>query len=149
MVNERGNIGQTDKVNPLIRFKCDKAVQLLRYGTFDIPDVQTWAEKAGVSRRWLCRSMKVVYGKPPKIILREMRYEKVVLSIREHGLNAGCYATAVDVGFSNDAALSRFLSSFYDTTFTKLKEDIVLGRIRVSFVWLRNMPKWETEGSDW
>src|SRR5690625_7997317 len=117
MVNERGNIGQTDKVNPLIRFKCDKAVQLLRYGTFDIPDVQTWAEKAGVSRRWLCRSMKVVYGKPPKIILREMRYEKVVLSIREHGLNAGCYATAVDMGFRNDAAVSRLLWSVYEMLF--------------------------------
>src|SRR5690625_7037923 len=148
MVNERGNIGQTDKVNPLIRFKCDKAVQLLRYGTFDIPDVQTWAEKAGVSRRWLCRSMKVVYGKPPKIILREMRYEKVVLSIREHGLNAGCYATAVAVGFSNDAALSRSLSSFYDTSFTIVKADSILGRIRVYFVWLRYMQKCETEDSD-
>lgn len=74
-----------------------------------------------MSRRWLCKSMKTVYGKTPKIILREMKYEKVVTLIREDGINANCYSVAIDAGFGKAKSVSRFLSSFFNTNFTELK----------------------------
>jgi AraC-like DNA-binding protein len=91
----------------------------------DIPDVQTWASEAGVSRRWLCKSMKAVYGSPPKVILREMKYEKVVWLICDEGLEAGCFKVAVDAGFYSVSGLSKFLSTYHDTNFTCLKTDLL------------------------
>lgn len=116
---------QVNKVSPLLAYKCEHSVRLLEERIADIPDVQTWASESGVSRRWLSKSMKLVYGKSPKIILREMKYEKVVWLISEEGVDASCYSVAVDTGFGNEIALSKFLKAFYETNFTKLKVEIV------------------------
>jgi len=116
--------GKPDKqVKPLIEYRCKQAIRMLRKRVAKIQNVKTWAEEVGVSRRWLCKSMKEVYGKPPKIILREVKYEKMVLLILEEGLDATCYSVAVDSGFGSAKNGSRFLSSHYDTTFTELKMD--------------------------
>lgn len=100
---EKGSVKKFDiranKVNPLTAYKCEQAMQLLEKRIANIPDVQSWAEEAGVSRRWLCKSMKRVYEKPPKIILRQLKYEKVVWLIHKEGVNASCYSVAVDAGF--------------------------------------------------
>ncbi len=69
-----------------------------------------------------------MYGKPPKITLREKKFEKVIWLIREQGVEAGCYSVAVDAGFKDAASLSKFLSSFYETNFTNLKADITNGK---------------------
>lgn len=116
---------RTNNVPPLLAYKCEQAVRLLEEQVTVTPNVESWAEKAGVSRRWLCKTMKLVYGKPPKIIIREMRYEKVVWLICDEGLEAGCYSVAVDAGFNSVSGLSKFLSKYHDTNFTNLKADLL------------------------
>jgi AraC-like DNA-binding protein len=127
---------QTNKVNPITAFTCEQAIRLLEEQIADIPDVQTWAADSGVSRRWLCKSMKAVYGKPPKIILREVKYEKMVMLILEEGADATCYSVSVDAGFGSAKNGSRFLSSHYETTFTELKMDLLEGDSENHFQWL-------------
>lgn len=133
--------GTTSKVNPLTVYKCEQAVKLLKKRIADIPDVQTWASEAGVSRRWLCRSMKVVYGKPPKIILREIKYEKVVWLIRKEGLESSCYCVAVEAGFSRAKNVSMFLSAYYGTNFTELKMRVLKEETKIDLLWLNGATK--------
>lgn len=122
-------------LNSLTSIRAKKAIHLLKNQICKIPDVKTWARETGVSRRWLCKSMKAVYGKPPKIILREVKYEKIVLLIREEGVDATCYSVAVDTGFGKAKNGSRFLSSHYDTTFTELKMDLLKENVQIDFQW--------------
>lgn len=116
--------------------RARKAVNLLIENIYDIRNVNEWAYEAGVSRRWLCKSLKAVYGKPPKIILREIKYEKVVRLIHKDGIEASCYSVAIDAGFSEPKNVSRFLASFYDTTFTELKINLLEGNHDDNFMWL-------------
>jgi transcriptional regulator GlxA family with amidase domain len=120
----------------LLQHKVKKVIEILVRNVDSIPDVQCWAKEAGVSRRWLCKSMKEVHGKPPKIILREVKFEKVVKLISGEGLNASCYSVAVDAGFKKSKNVSAFLSSYYDTNFTSLKMDLLNDEIQINFLWL-------------
>jgi hypothetical protein len=80
--------------------------------------------------------MKAVYSKPPKIILREIKYEKVVRLIHKGGIDTNCYSVAIDAGFGEPKNLSRFLSTFYERTFTKLKIDLLKQEHQSNFLWL-------------
>jgi AraC-like DNA-binding protein len=116
--------------------RARQAVDLLIENIEDIRSVKEWAEKSGISRRWLCKSMKEMYDKPPKIILREIKYEKVVRLIHKDGIDTNCYSVAIDAGFGEPKNVSRFLSSFYDTTFTKLKMELLEEDHQSNFLWL-------------
>lgn len=135
MYDENKSIKATGKGKPLTKYRCEQAIQVLKKRVSDIPNVRSWATKAGVSRRWLCKSMKAVVGKPPKIILREVKYEKMVLLILEEGADASCYSVSVDSGFGNSKNGSRFLSSHYNTTFTELKIDLLKEDVQIDFLW--------------
>lgn len=113
-------------------------IEILVRNVDSIPNVQCWAKEAGVSRRWLCESVKAVHGKPPKIVLREVKFEKVVKLISGEGLNASCYSVAVDAGFKRSKNVSEFLSSYYDTNFTALKMDLLNNGIQIDFLWLNS-----------
>lgn len=141
MHEERGSVKQINRVKPLTAFKCEQAIRVLDERIAAIPDVKRWAEEAGVSREWLCKSLKTVYDKPPKVIIREVKYEKVVRLIQEVGIEAGCYSVAVDAGFRNATALSKFLSSFYGTNFTNLKAEIMNGTSMNSYTRLNGIHK--------
>src|SRR6056297_3480127 len=134
--NKPANIAQQAK--SLTEYRCQQAVRVLREQIVEIPNVRSWAADAGVSRRWLCKSMKAVYGKPPKIILREVKYEKMVMLILDEGANATCYSVSVDAGFGSAKNGSRFLSSHFGTTFTKLKMDLLEGDSEIDFQWLND-----------
>jgi AraC-like DNA-binding protein len=136
MPNENKFNKSANRVHALSEYRCRQAVQVLREQIVEIPHVKTWAEEAGVSRRWLCKSMKAVYGKPPKIILREVKYEKIVMLILEEGADATCYSVSVDAGFGSAKNGSRFLSSHYETTFTELKMDLLKEDHEIDFQWL-------------
>ena len=142
MHEERESVKQTNKQpQTLLEYKAEQVVRLLVERIAEIPDVKGWAEEAGVSRRWLCKTMKAVYGKSPKIILREVRYEKVVRLIRKDGIDATCYSVAVDAGFGESKKVSMFLSSFYDTNFTKLKMELLQKDAQINFLWLNGTIK--------
>lgn len=130
-----------EKQNLLAEYRVKKALQVLKKDIKSIPTVKAWADEACVSREWLYKSMKDVYTKSPKRILREIRYEKVVQSIQNLGLESSSYSVAVDAGFRDEKALSKFLSSFYRTNFTLLKTDILKGKVRVDFIWLSGIHK--------
>lgn len=140
-MNKEKVVIRTKKVNPLLVYKCEQCVRLLEERIADIPDVQTWASEVRVSRRWLCKSMKVLYGKPPKIILREMKYEKVVWLICDVGLEASCYSVAIDTRFVRAKGLTMFLSAHYDTNFTELKMMLLKEEAKYDFLWLNCVTK--------
>lgn len=73
--------------------------------------------------------------------LREMKYEKVVKLVRNDGIEASCYCVAVDAGFEKAKNVSRFLSTFYNTTFTKLKTELLKEDTRIDFLWLNSSRK--------
>lgn len=125
----------------ILQYKVRNAIKILRENVGQIASVQSWADEAGVSRRWLCKSMKKVYGKSPKIIIREVKYEKVVMLIRKDGIEASCYCVAVDAGFAKAKNVSRFLSTFYNTTFTELKMDLLKEEVQIDFLWLNGATK--------
>lgn len=135
MYDENRAVNSAQRAKSLIEYRCRQAIRVLRERIDEIPNVRSWAKEAGVSRRWLCKSMKAVYGKPPKIILREVKYEKMVLLILEEGADASCYSVSVDSGFGNSKNGSRFLSSHYDTTFTELKIDLLKEDVQIDFLW--------------
>jgi AraC-like DNA-binding protein len=80
-MHEKSTNKQTSEVKPIMAYKCEQAVRLLEEQVADIPDVQTWAADAGVSRRWLCKSMKKVVGKLPKIFHKKMIFKSLDLQI--------------------------------------------------------------------
>lgn len=137
---DRSN-GKAAVKNLVTERKCNQALQTLKSQIAEIPTVQTWAKEAGVSRRWLCKSMKVVYGKPPKEILKKVKFEKVVWLICDEGLEAGCYSVAIDAGFKSSSGLSKFLAAHYDINFTDLKMEIITEEEHLNFMWLGKMPK--------
>lgn len=145
MYEEKESVKKTNypanKVSFLTVYRCEQAIQLLEKQIANIPDVQSWAKEAGVSREWLYKSVKESFGKSPKIILREIRYIKVITLIMEQGLEAGCYSVGVDAGFRDSAALSKFLSSFYKINFTNLKVKILNGNVRIASIWLNGIHK--------
>lgn len=110
--------------NPLVKYKVRKAVELLKDEIQSIPDVQTWAEEAGVSKRWLCKAMKKEHGTSPKVLLRKRRYIVLVKCLTQDPELTG-YCIAREVGLSDEKALYKFLSSHYDTTLTQLREEII------------------------
>jgi methylphosphotriester-DNA--protein-cysteine methyltransferase len=116
---------QNSNLNSLTKYKIKKTMQLLASDIESIRDVQGWANAAGVSREWLYKSLKIIYGKAPKVILREARFENVVQLLRKHGTAASCYSVAVDAGFRSEDALSKWLTTFYGMNFTELKTKIL------------------------
>jgi AraC-like DNA-binding protein len=68
--------------------KCEQSVQLLKERIANIPNVNSWAKEAGVSREWLYKSVKRVYNVAPKLILREVRYRQIIKLIHEGGWEA-------------------------------------------------------------
>jgi len=105
--------------------RCEQAVGLLKEKIADIPNVQSWARETGVSREWLYKNMKKIYGKSPKVIVRNVRYKKVIQLIKRDGLEAASYAVAVEAGLRDASALSKFLKLHFDKNFTRLKEEIL------------------------
>lgn len=106
--------------NTLLVYKVKKAVSLLRKEIETISSVQKWAEEAGVSRRWLCKAMKKVYGHPPKVIIRKIRYEMILDCMDEDPEISG-YCLAKEVGMSDEKALYKFLSVHFDSSLTQLR----------------------------
>lgn len=118
---------QSDKQNIryLMEIKAGQVKAMLMENIADIPDTNKWAEMAGISRKGLNILMKKVYTKTPKLILRELKYEQIIQLIEKQGLNAGSFAVAIDAGFRNHEALSKFLIRHYGTNFTRLKVEVL------------------------
>lgn len=77
------------------------------------------------------------FNKSPKLVLREVRYEKIVFLIQKQGWDATSQFVAIETGIGvTSDSLYKFLSRYYNTTFTQLRQQILNEERRVKFVWL-------------
>lgn len=127
-MNEEQNRQPGRQRKTLLDYKTERAVQILKDRIVDIPDVQSWAREAGVSRRWLCKAMKQVHSCSPKVILRKVRYKAITDCLLEEPDVSG-YCVALAVGLRDEKALYKFLSSHFDTSLRPLRKDILNGMV--------------------
>jgi methylphosphotriester-DNA--protein-cysteine methyltransferase len=118
--------------------KEDPLVELLEQNLEYIPNVGAWADEACISYSWMKRQLKQRYRLTPKQIMRQARYEKILLLIEEYGWDAGsqCIAIESGVGKTSDS-LYKFLNRHYGTTFSKLREEVLTGERPVRILWLK------------
>lgn len=100
--------------------KAGQAIRVLEEQIEHIRNVQAWATAIGTSRSWLVTTMREVYGRNPKWIIREVRFKKVVNLIKQDPGITG-YAAGIDSGLQNDIALSKFLKLHFNIRFSELK----------------------------
>ena len=101
-----------------------RIVSILEKDLSHIPDVQTWAERARISRSILNRVIKRHYGISPKRMLRRYRYRLIAEMIKKDP-QITSYAAARNAGLRDEKALYKFLDSYYETTFTQMKKDVL------------------------
>tara|TARA_R100001143_G_scaffold63475_1_gene70812 strand:+ start:389 stop:748 length:360 start_codon:yes stop_codon:yes gene_type:complete len=99
------------------------AQKILRDDIEEIPDVNTWAKKLGISTRWLSKIMKEEYGASPKKLLRMRRYESIRDCI-DRDLEMTGFCIAIESGLKDEHALYKFLSTHYNTGLKKLRREI-------------------------
>jgi len=117
--------------------KAEESVQILVSEIAGIRSVQQWAKSCYVSRSGLKKRINEAYGRYPKSILREIRFETICLLIFEKGQMAASKDVAIKSGLGPSSdALYKFLSRNFDTTFTDLKSEILIGNRSISFEWL-------------
>ncbi|MGF1670145.1 MAG: hypothetical protein ACFCU6_06835 [Balneolaceae bacterium] len=92
-----------------------------------IHSVDKWAELAGVSRSWLNEVMNRNYGKSPKFLIRDKRYEKIISVLRNNPDATGFFVASA-AGLRDEKALYKFLSKYHKTNFTRLRLEILNGK---------------------
>lgn len=107
--------------------KDERAFATLKKDLSAIPTVKKWASEAGVSRGWLYSAMVEFYGETPKLILRNLRFSKIIISIEKDRF-ATSFSIARQVGLRDDKALYKFLMSNFNMTFTDLRAKIITGK---------------------
>ncbi|NBC03968.1 MAG: hypothetical protein GVY20_09725 [Bacteroidetes bacterium] len=117
--------------------KAGKVVRILIREIDSIRYVKQWAKEANVAQSWLKKEMKTTYDKPPKIILREVRFEIIVFLIIKNGAEVTSLIVALESGVGETSdALYKFLKRHYNTTFSDLKEFLLTEEPDICFSWL-------------
>jgi len=147
-MHEGRNIQQANKKNYRTNFilveKAGESVQILVKEIAEIRSVKQWAESCYVSRSCLKKRMNKVFGRYPKSILREVRFEFICLLISEKGAMAASINIAIESGLGNSSdALYKFLTRNFDTTFSELKHNILTGNLPIPLEWLNNFDQQE------
>ncbi|WP_158278648.1 helix-turn-helix domain-containing protein [Rhodohalobacter mucosus] len=106
------------------RLRARRMTTLLEQELEKIPDVQTWAARARVSRGSLNRIIKRHFGVAPKRMLRRHRYRMIAEMIKKDP-QITSYAAALNAGLRDDKALYKFLDKYYGTTFTQMRKDVL------------------------
>jgi methylphosphotriester-DNA--protein-cysteine methyltransferase len=117
--------------------KAAESVQILVREIDKIRSVKQWAEYCFVSRSCLKSRIRKRFGKYPKKVLQEIRYEIICHLISKQGITAQSARIAYDSGLgASSDALYKFLSRHFDTTFSQLKHEILVEEKDISFLWL-------------
>ncbi len=115
----------------------EKAVDTLIEEIANIRSVEDWSNHINLSYEWLKKWTKKYFGKSPGVIVREVRYDTIILLIMENGWESKSIYIAYKSGLgSNSDSLYKFLKSHYNTTFTRLKKEVLSKEFEVDFVWL-------------
>lgn len=102
-----------------------------------IRSVREWASKVSTSEKSLYRLILNMYDKTPGEILREVRYEKIVMLMNQD-TEAGAYCIALESGFNNEDALRMFLRRCHDTNIRTLRREVMNGKLQMEWEWLNN-----------
>lgn len=124
------------RFKPFNEYKAENTLSVLTNNIESIPDVQSWAEKAQVSKNWLSKTMKDAYGMLPKDILREARYEKIIQLICNN-IEATAYCIAKDSGLPSENSLRMFLLRYKQTNFRELRRQILTDELSLEWKWLQ------------
>lgn len=115
----------------------EKAVETLIEEIANIRSVEDWSNHINLSYEWLKKWTKKYFGKSPGVIVREVRYDTIILLIMENGWDSKSIYIAYKSGLgSNSDSLYKFLKTHYSTTFTSLKKKVLSKEFEVNFVWL-------------
>ncbi len=107
----------------MTELRAQRALIVLGDCIDEIPNVKVWAEKAGISTRWLYKLMIEECGCSPKKVLRRVRY-KTIRACIENDPDMTGYGVAVESGLKDEQSLYKFLSTHYDTGLKDLRYEI-------------------------
>jgi len=110
--------------NDLRILKARSVYSELELNIHRIDSVKTWAQLTGVSRSWLYKAMNDSYGKNPKLLVREKRFEKMI-NILKNDPEATGYFVAAEAGLQDEQALYKFLSRYYKTSLTRMRVEVI------------------------
>lgn len=103
-----------------IEIEANRLCKILEDELAEIRYVKHWAAKAGCSKRNLQRVIKTCYGITAKAKLKEIRFNAIKQTLREHpGITS--YGLAATVGLKNEQGVYNFLSRNFDTSFSNIK----------------------------
>ena len=68
--------------------------------------------------------IKQHFGIAPKRMLRRYRYRLIAETIKKDP-QITSYGTALSAGLRDEKALYKFLDSYYETTFTQMRKDVL------------------------
>lgn len=117
-------------------WKSEQVLAKARCEIKHIQNVNDWAQLSGVSRSWLYTTMKSLYDKTPKQIIKEIRKEKV-LQLLEKDIEETAMCLALDSGLQSEDSLRMFLRRNWDTNITKLRNDIITNEFEPEYKWLK------------
>lgn len=115
--------------------RAERLVDVLMKEITNVRSVKDWAEESTTPESSLHRIVKQRYGKTPGNIIKEIRYEKIILLMKKDE-EACAYSIALDSGFSSEAALRMFLRRCHGTNIRTLRREILSGKLRMKWTWL-------------
>ncbi len=114
--------------NDFRSLKTRSVYSVLQLNIHMIDSVESWAGLSGVSRSWLYKAMNDSYGKNPKLLIREKRFEKMITVLKNDPEATG-YCIAAEAGLQDEQALYKFLSRYYETNLTKLRIEVIKSKL--------------------
>lgn len=93
----------------------------------EIRDVKQLAKLAGYSKRWMNKCFKYCEEKSPAVLLREVRYIAIRNMIKSNPTATAAYVANEVAPHWNEKNLYNFLSTHYQTNFTRLRFEILDG----------------------
>lgn len=115
--------------------RAERMVGVLMKEITNVRSVKDWAEETTTPESSLYRIIKKRFNKTPCNIIKEIRYEKIILLIKKDE-EACAYCIALDSGFSSEDALRMFLRRCHGTNIRTLRREILSGKLRMKWRWL-------------
>lgn len=123
--------GWKNKRHELQQIQAELAIHILQSRIDKIRYVHDWAKETGYSTSKLCGLIKKYHKQNAKEVLRRVRYERV-LKLLKNNPQITSYSVAVDCGLSNEHSLFKFLNRNFNTTYSELKSEVLLKRLKKS-----------------
>ena len=101
-----------------------RAVQILEEKGMEILTVSEWADALGYSRAYFSRAFTSEFGLNPKDYLRDLRLQAITEEIHKDPDAIG-YKIAVNLGFTDERALHKYLVFHCNKTLRQYKKEVL------------------------